>query len=118
MENLEDHFGERIQLPPETSEAILGYLTRGAAEFTDSKVSIKILDSIGEKTPLRVSTIPYIEKQHEDVDDGAWKHPSIGAKSNCVACHQGVEGNGLFDEHDVVYPEEYEKAIEAGEEGF
>jgi hypothetical protein len=52
MEDLEDHFGEKIQLPPETSEAILNYLTRGAAEFTESKVSMKILDSVGEETTL------------------------------------------------------------------
>ena len=115
MENLEDHFGERIQLPPETSEAILEYLTRGAAEFTESKVSIKILDSIGEKTQLRVSTIPYNEKQQEHDDECALKHPSIGANSNCFASNQGEEGNGLIDQHHVEYPEEYENEIEEGE---
>ena len=118
MENLEDHFGEKIQLPPETSKAILNYLTRGAAEFTESKVSIKILDSVGEETPLRISTIPYIQKHHEDVEEDAWEHPSIGARSNCVACHQDVEEDGLFDEDELDFPEEYKKEIEAREEDF
>jgi hypothetical protein len=113
MENLEDHFGEKIQLPPETSKAILNYLAQGAAEFTESRVSIKILDSVGEEPPLRISTIPYIQKHHEDVEEDAWNHPSIGGRGNCVACHQNVEKDGLFDEDEVDYPEEYKKEIEA-----
>ena len=115
MESLEDHFGEKVELPPETRQAILEYLSRGSAEFTESRVSIKILDSIGEKTPPRVSTIPYIQKKHEDVEEDAWQHASIAGRSNCVACHRNVEADGLFDEHELEYPEAYTKQVEASE---
>lgn len=117
MESLDNHFGEVIRLSPEASKSILEYLTQGSAEFTESRISIKILDSIGDEAPLRVSTIPYIQKLHDEVEESAWTHPSIALRSNCVACHQDVEGDGLFDEHEVDYPEEYKKAIEASEKG-
>lgn len=117
METLDDHFGEVVRLSPETSKSILEYLTRGSAELTESSISIKILDSIGDETPLRVSTIPYVRKLHEDVKESAWTHPSIASRGNCIACHPDVERDGLFDEHEVDYPEEYEKHIEALEDG-
>ena len=117
METLDDHFGEVVRLSPETSSAILEYLMRGSAELTESSISTKILDSIGDETPLRVSTIPYIRKAHEEVEESAWTHPSIASRSNCVACHPAVERDGLFDEHEVEYPVEYEKHLEALEDG-
>jgi hypothetical protein len=45
----------------------------------------------------------FTRKHDKHVNASTWSRPSIGSRSNCVACHQGAE-QGNFNEHSVRIP--------------
>ena len=105
MSNLSHHFGKAIVLEPSVKKDIEEYLTKHAAEFTESKYSVKILDSLKGRTPYQITSIRFITKTHHDVKRSVFRRNSIGGFSNCPACHQGVEQTGNFKEKFVKIPE-------------
>ncbi len=105
MNGLDDHFGEKVQLEPEIRQDIQTYLTTYSADYTKSRTSIKILNSIKGNTPIRVSEIPYIIKKHDDIKPSVYNRKSIKHLSNCLACHPKASLNGSFDEDEVTIPE-------------
>ncbi|MGA1597990.1 MAG: cytochrome C [bacterium] len=106
LEEQGEHFGENLDLDPEVAQEIRTYLITHAAEFTPSKVSVHILDSIPEsESPLRVSETSFWKKKHEEMEEEkAFGRESVKSPSNCVACHTEVERDGDFDEHRVEVP--------------
>jgi hypothetical protein len=99
----EGHFGESFELDPATKAAVLAYLDQNAAERSIAKRSAKIMKSLGNSAPMRITEIPYIMHKHHDISASVLKRRSIGSLSNCTACHQRAE-EGIYDDHDVVIP--------------
>ncbi len=102
--NLDDHFGETVNINPETRDAIEAYLSRYAADYTKSKLSIKMLDSIGSKTPSRITETHFFKRHHEDISQTVVQHESIRTLSNCQACHIGSGESGSYDDRDIQMP--------------
>jgi hypothetical protein len=103
LDGLEDHFGEVIELDPDSKKVISEYLKTNAAERSSVKRAIKIMKSLGNETPLRVTQIPYIQRKHHEVSPEVLERDSIGSLSNCSACHPTAE-KGIYEDDYVVIP--------------
>ena len=100
---LEDHFGEVIELDPESGKNITEYLKANAAEYSSGERGPKIMRSLGNQTSLRITEIPYIQKKHREISPDVLKRKSIGSLSNCLACHPTAE-EGVYDDDSVTIP--------------
>ena len=103
LDGLEDHFGEDIELDPGVKKIIVEYLKANAAENSSAKRAVKIMRSLGNRTPLRFTDIPYIHEKHHEISPNVIKRESIGSLSNCSACHTTAE-KGIYDDDYVVIP--------------
>ena len=100
---LDDHFGEVLELDPETQKVILGYVETNAAENSTAKRAVKIMRSLGNATPMRITDIPYIQHKHHEISSSVFDRQTIGSFSNCDGCHQKAE-EGIYDDDFVVIP--------------
>ncbi len=103
LAGLGDHFGEALELDPESKKVIAEYLKANAADRSSAKRAAKIMKSLGNQTPLRVTEIPYIQRKHHEVSADVLKRKSIGSLSNCSACHTTAE-KGIYEDDYVVVP--------------
>jgi hypothetical protein len=103
MDGAEDHFGEDLALEAETSVEILKYLKANSAETTGAKRSVKILKSLRGATPIRITEVRYIVKEHREIKSKVFKRESIVSFSNCAACHRTAD-KGIFEENDIKIP--------------
>jgi hypothetical protein len=104
LSNPEDHFGEVIDLDPESKKIIAEYLKANAADHSSSKLSSKIMKCIGDQTPQRITDITYIQRKHHEISTDVFKRKSIGSLSNCAACHTTAE-KGIYDDDNVKIPQ-------------
>ena len=103
LAGLEDHYGEAIELDPKSKREIAEYLKANAAEYSSAKRAVKIMRSLGNRTPLRITQIPYIQEKHHEVSQEVLKRDSIGSLSNCSACHTTAK-KGIYEDDYVVIP--------------
>ena len=103
LNQLDDHYGEEIEADPDTIKTISDYLKTNGAEKSSAERSVKIMRSLGDEAPIRITDIPYIRKKHYELDPAIFKRKSIGSLSNCIACHTTAE-NGIYDDDDVKIP--------------
>ena len=103
LAGLDDHFGEVIEMEPGSKKIIADYLRANAAEYSSAERAEKIMKSLGNQTPTRITLIPYIQRKHRKIQAEVLKRESIGSLSNCSACHKGAE-NGIYDDDNVVIP--------------
>jgi hypothetical protein len=104
LAGLEDHFGETIELDPESKRVIAEYLKVNAAEHSRAKRSVKIMSSLGSKIPMRITEIPYIHAKHRKINQDVLQRESIDSLSNCSACHLSAE-KGIYDDDYVRFPQ-------------
>lgn len=100
LKGLADHFGEAIELDPESMNTIDEYLKSHAADNSSAKLSGKIMKSIGSQAPLRITQVPYIQREHHEIKSSVFERESIGSFSNCAACHTTAE-KGIYDDDAV-----------------
>jgi len=103
LNGLADHFGEDIDLDPESKKIIVKYLKANAANYSSAKLSAKIMRSLGHQTPLKITLVPYIQRKHHEIQLNVFKRESIGSQSNCLACHTTSE-KGVYDDDNVTIP--------------
>ena len=103
VSQLDDHFGEEIEADPDMIKTISEYLKTNAAENSSAKRSKKIMRSLGNQVPMRITEIPYIRRKHNELDPALFKRESIGSLANCTACHITAE-IGIYDDDDVKIP--------------
>lgn len=104
LEGTDKHFGETVDLDESARPEISGYLASNAADKSSAKLARKIMNCLGGVTPLRITDIPCIRKEHHEITPQMVKRPSVGSLSNCVACHRTAE-NGVYDDDGVSIPE-------------
>ncbi|ADK83948.1 Diheme cytochrome c [Desulfarculus baarsii DSM 2075] len=102
---LGDHFGQDISPDDADKATILAYLEANSAERSPSKRSRKIMDCLGGATPPRISEVPYIVRQHEEIRPGDYKDAQGQplTPANCAACHTTAE-QGVYDDDNVRLP--------------
>ena len=103
LSGLDDHFGEVIEVNPESKKIISEYLRGNAADISSSKLSGKIMKSLVDLTPKRVTEVPYILRKHKKIDSEVFKRDSIGSFSKCSACHETAE-KGIYDSNYASIP--------------
>jgi hypothetical protein len=103
LNQLDDHFGEEIEVDLDKIKTISDYLKTNGAENSSSKRSKKIMRSLGNHSPMRITVIPYIRREHHELDPAIFKRESIGSMANCEACHITAE-KGIYDDDDVKIP--------------
>lgn len=104
MGNLGDHFGENAEVDGATRQEIINYLIANAAEQSGTRRSAKILRSMGKDLPIRISDIPYIRRQHDEIPPRLIRtNPALRSLSNCAACHTRAE-TGSYAEREILIP--------------
>lgn len=103
LENLDDHFGDSVELDDESRRVISDHLTSNGAERSSSETAVKIMRSLGGRVPLRITDIKYIKDKHHEISAAILDRESIGSLSNCSACHIAAE-NGNYDDDNVRIP--------------
>jgi hypothetical protein len=103
LTNLDGHFGESIELDYDSRKAISEYLKSNSAEYSSAKRAVKIMRSLKNQVPLRITDIPYVIEKHHEISSNVFKRESIGSLSNCVACHRTAE-NGIYEDDNVKIP--------------
>ena len=101
---MNDHFGESIALGEDSKRAILDYLIANSAEKSSAKRAVRIMQSLGNGVPSRITDIPYIRKKHRKIKVSVFDRGSIGSLSNCSACHTSAE-QGIYDDDNVIIPQ-------------
>jgi len=103
LSGFDNHFGQAVEIDPESKKTIEEHLKNGAAEKSSARLAARIMKSLGSATPLRITETPYIQKQHEEISSNVLKREFIGSLSNCSACHQTAE-KGSYNEDSVKVP--------------
>lgn len=103
LNDLETHFGEPVVIDQNYLKAIAEYLKANAADSSSTEKSLKIMKSLGDQTPLRITEVPYIQKKHHEITKDILARKSIGSLSNCSACHKTAE-KGFYDDDGVLIP--------------
>ena len=104
LNQLDDHFGEEIELDPDSKKIISDYLNSNGAENSSAKRAVKIMRSLGTHVPMRITDIPYIREKHHELNPEVLKRESIGSLSNCIACHTTAE-KGIYEDDNVKIPQ-------------
>jgi hypothetical protein len=104
LEGTDDHFRETVDLDEGARLEISEYLTSNAAETSSAKIAGKIMSCLGGMTPLRITDIPCIRKEHHEITPQTLQRKSVGSLSNCIACHRTAE-SGVYDDDNVSIPE-------------
>lgn len=103
LKGLSDHFGDTVELDPDSMKTIAEYLKTYSADHSSAELSGKIMKSIGRQTPIRITQIPYIQKKHHEIDAIVFIRESVGSSSNCTACHKTAE-KGIYEDDLVAIP--------------
>ncbi len=103
MSSLDGHFGETVELGDDSKKIISEYLKANSAENSSAEEAAKIMRSLGGRTPMRITDIPYIQEKHHDISQSRISNQAVGSLSNCSACHQTAE-NGNYDDDNVTVP--------------
>jgi hypothetical protein len=105
LSNLENHFGENAELSQQAVLELSTYLDANAADKVSGvKRSYKIMRSLGDNAPLRITDIPYIHRHHHDIPTRfIKKNPDILSLSNCANCHVNAE-SGSYAEREIRIP--------------
>ena len=64
LNGTEDHFGDTVDIDEDARNEIEKYLTSNAANNSSAELPQKIIRSLKSQTPLRITDIPYIRKEH------------------------------------------------------
>ncbi len=104
MGSLQDHFGENAELSDEARQQLTDYLVLHAAENSKTRRSARILRSVGDDAPLRITDVPYIRRKHDEIPIRLIRdNPEVRSLSNCAACHTRAD-TGSFAERDIRIP--------------
>ncbi len=100
MDGLDDHFNEKItdqNISQAARASIRKFLYANSAEKSTREVSVKMMQSIGDRNPKSTSKVMYWRETHADIDPSVYKRESIKDRANCSACHKDFEYGNLDD---------------------
>lgn len=103
LSKLPDHFGETIEMDLETLRVVGEYLTTHSAGHSSARLSARVIRCLDGDTPIRITDVPYIRDEHDEIGPTVFERNSIGSRSNCAACHTTAEA-GIFREDTVAIP--------------
>jgi len=105
IDDLDNHFGEKItdaNISKSNQASIREFLYANSAEHSTREVSVKVMNSLGERRPKAITKTPYWRETHKNIPRSAYKNKKIKDKSNCKACHNDFEFGNL-DDMNIIY---------------
>jgi hypothetical protein len=103
LDNPGVHAGGELSFDKTTKDEIRKYLTQNSAEKSRSEISREIVASIGSDIPSRISEVPFIRKEHQEIKKEVFSRSAVGSRGNCIACHRTAE-QGYYDDDNVTIP--------------
>lgn len=103
LDNLDDHFGEVVELDDDSKRIISDYLASNGADKSYTERAVKVMRGLGNKIPLRITDTPYMKRKHHEISSNILNRKSIGSLSNCSACHIDAD-SGIYDDDHVRIP--------------
>lgn len=105
MGGLADHFGENAELFDQTRQELTDYLVANAADRVDGyRRSAKIVRSLDNDAPLRITEVPYIRYKHNEIPMRVIRNnQQVRSLSNCAACHTRAD-SGSYAEREINIP--------------
>lgn len=106
MAGLANHFGENAELPADTRQALLDYVTRNAADHhSDYRLSRRVLDDLtAQEAPLRITALRSFRREHDAVPRYVFQNnPKLQGFSDCIVCHRRAD-QGDFNENGIDIP--------------
>lgn len=101
MSALDKHFGDDASLDAVTQESVTTYLTSHSADKSKSEFARKIMRSVREPAPIRITGLPYFIAKHDEVPRRLVdNNDQVRSFSNCTACHTRAQ-SGSFEEDEV-----------------
>jgi hypothetical protein len=100
------HFGETLNLAPETQASIMNYLLDNAADRSTFEGSMTFMERLDAKrTPYRLREVPLFMEMHRVIIEVIDKKPKVKVRklTNCNGCHQGAD-EGSFGYEELVIP--------------
>ena len=94
ISGLDNHFGERANIPQKDKARILAYLTSHAADGPNATALDRhfLSDVLPSATPLRITRTEWWNQMHADFDFDGVKRSNVKSPANCLACHvDGIE---------------------------
>jgi hypothetical protein len=104
LSGLDGHFGETVGLDTDSQKIIKEYLTSNSADHSPAELAVKIMRGLKNNSPLRITEVPCIKKEHHDIGPDIFARKAVGSFSNCSACHTTAE-DGNFDDDNVKIPQ-------------
>lgn len=101
MSSLDKHFGDDASLDSVARQTVTTYLTAHSAEKSNSEFARKIMRSVREPAPIRITGMPYFIAKHDEVPRRfVDNNDQVRSFSNCTACHTRAK-SGSFEEDEV-----------------
>ena len=100
------HFGEPVDLPPQTRAKIQDYLTRNAADVSPYAGSKTFMERIpASQTPYRLSGVRLFREMHTVIHETLKTNNKVKVRTitNCNACHRRAE-EGSFGNGELYIP--------------
>jgi len=104
LRQLDDHFGEDASLPADEVNHLRSYLEENSSEHWDTRAA-NVFRYDDPKDPLRITATAFWQHRHANIDPTVFKRRTVGAESNCNACH-GDAAAGRFAPQAIHIPEE------------
>ena len=87
-----------------TRKQLEAYLSEHSADNSKYRRSRRIVNSLADEVPLRISELAYIVHEHDELPDRLVRNnPQVKSLSHCNRCHQNAE-KGSFNEHEIRIP--------------
>ncbi len=103
VRGLEDHYGEDATVGRKTAEEILAFLKANDATRFDTEAAVRL--GRAKTDDLRISSVPWWKKRHENIPKQVFASPAVGSAANCNACHRDAQ-TGRFDDAQIRIPKE------------
>jgi len=101
MSRLNDHFGSDATFDKEDEKKVLKYLLANAGDTKEvTKEYKEFIESINKnKTPLKISEIPYFKKEHKKIAKKFITQEEVKSFANCAACHKDANKGTYFEKN-------------------
>jgi hypothetical protein len=105
MDTLNNHFGDNAELPADTHQAILGFLTNNSADQSSTRRSKKFMHALSKNdVPVRITELRYFKREHREIPKRmVIDNPKVRSLSQCDRCHQDA-ASGAFRESRITIP--------------
>ena len=105
MTTLDEHFGDNAELETDVQQALTTYLAKNAADLSSDQFSKKLIRRLSkDKTPLRITEMPYFVHEHDDLSKKMVSgNPEVKSLSYCDKCHTSAR-QGDYSEENILIP--------------